>query len=91
MREFKANINDIVNEYKNLDIKPCTKHHWFNDIDKAYNIFNDKLDNDKEFHSIWYREKVASPFEIGVYSTTNQLRAFFKWYVDDFGGQAIPF
>ena len=84
-----------INQDDNLSslrvIKPCTRHHWFNDIDKAYNIFNDNLKNDKEFHSIWYREKVSSPFEIGVYSTTNQLRAFFVWYVDGYGGQAVPF
>ena len=81
-----------VNFYNDLlATKSCTKHHWFSDIDKAYDTFNNKLDNDKEFRSIWYREKVASPFEIGVYSTTNQLRAFFKWYVDVYGGEAIPF
>tara|TARA_R110002073_G_scaffold174080_1_gene331258 strand:+ start:197 stop:469 length:273 start_codon:yes stop_codon:yes gene_type:complete len=84
-----------INQDDNLSslkvIKPCTRHHWFNDIDKAYDKFNALLNDDIDFNNKWYREPINSPFVKGAKSTNNQLRAFFVWYVDGYGGQAIPF
>jgi len=74
-----------------LTTKDCTKHHWFNDIDKAYNLFDDNLKNDKAFYDKWFRPSLDDLWIKGAKDTTPQLRAFFVWYVDDFGGQAVPF
>ena len=61
------------------------------DIDKAYNLFNDNLQNDKEFYNKWYIAPKNDFWIKGAKDTTNQLRLFFVWYVDVYGGEAVPF
>jgi len=70
--------------------KPCKKHHYFLDIDNAYDKFYENLKIDNDFYNKWYRPLQQSPFEKGVKSNSDQLRAFFDWYVST-GGEPVPF
>ncbi len=92
MSKVTTNKNDNLATLKviSTNIKPCKKHHYFLDIDIAYDKFNENLKNDNDFYNKWHRKPINSPFEVGVKYTGNQLKAFFEWYVNT-GGQAIPF
>ena len=65
--------------------------NYFEDINDAFDKFNLNLVENDEFYKQWYRPHDDDCWIKGGKVSNNQLKAFFEWYVDDFGGQAIPF